>query len=72
MVLNLTMLMSSSGIADLVNERCILQIQDRFQLEKSDEEAGQTFQRLMQESVSAVMPRISEKIHRWKQYWDAS
>lgn len=47
-----------------------LQIQDKFQLDMSDEEAGEALQKLMQESVTALFPRLSEKIHKWKQYWD--
>jgi phosphatidylinositol kinase/protein kinase (PI-3 family) len=68
--LNLLQLMADANIDDIGHERNILQVQERFQLEKGDEEAGQSFQRLMQESISALFPRISEKIHKWKQYWD--
>jgi hypothetical protein len=48
----------------------LFQIQDKFQLEKTDEEAGEALQKLMQESVTALFPRLSERIHKWKQYWD--
>ena len=70
LILNLLSLMADSSIPDLASEKCLLQVQERFQLEKSDEEAGQSFQKLMQESVTALFARLSEKIHKWKQYWD--
>jgi len=70
MILNLISLMADANIPDICNERTLLQIQDRLQLEKNDEEAGQSFQKLMQESVRALIPRLSEQMHKWKQYWD--
>jgi phosphatidylinositol 3-kinase len=70
LILNLIHLMEDANIPDIANERCLLQVQDRFQLELNDEEAGESFQKLMQESVTALFPRLSEKIHKWKQYWD--
>eukprot|EP01114_Cavostelium_apophysatum_P019458 TRINITY_DN6282_c0_g1_i1.p1 TRINITY_DN6282_c0_g1~~TRINITY_DN6282_c0_g1_i1.p1 ORF type:complete len:111 (+),score=21.29 TRINITY_DN6282_c0_g1_i1:223-555(+) len=70
LILNLVSLMVDANIPDIANDRCILQIQDKFQLDKSDEEAADSFQKLMSESVTALFPRLSEKIHKWKQYWD--
>eukprot|EP01116_Phalansterium_solitarium_P005208 TRINITY_DN1661_c3_g1_i1.p2 TRINITY_DN1661_c3_g1~~TRINITY_DN1661_c3_g1_i1.p2 ORF type:complete len:502 (-),score=225.34 TRINITY_DN1661_c3_g1_i1:481-1986(-) len=71
LILNLISLMADANIPDLGSERSILQIQERFQLDKNDEEAGQSFQRLMQESVTALFPKLAEEIHRWKQYWQS-
>ena len=70
LILNLISLMADSSISDIASEKCLLQVQDRFQLEKTDEEAGQSFQKLMTDSVTALFPRLSEKIHKWKQYWE--
>ena len=34
-----------------------------------DEEAARFFQELINDSVSALFPQITETIHRWAQYW---
>jgi len=70
LILNLISLMADANIPDFANDKSLLQIKDRFQLEKNDEEAGESFKKLMTESVTALFPRLSERIHRWKQYWD--
>eukprot|EP01119_Soliformovum_irregulare_P018238 TRINITY_DN554_c0_g1_i3.p1 TRINITY_DN554_c0_g1~~TRINITY_DN554_c0_g1_i3.p1 ORF type:complete len:216 (-),score=83.90 TRINITY_DN554_c0_g1_i3:11-625(-) len=70
LILNLISLMADANIPDIANDRTLLLIQDKFQLEKNDEEAGQALKILMEESVTALIPRVTEKIHRWKQYWD--
>jgi len=70
LILNLISLMVDANIPDIANDKCILQVQDKFQLDKSDEEAADSFQNLMTESITALFPRLSEKIHKWKQYWD--
>jgi hypothetical protein len=74
--------MADSTITDIASEKCLYQVQERFQLDKNDEEAGAAFQKLIQESVTgnlfyylfaellALFPRLSEKIHKWKQYWE--
>lgn len=72
LILNLISLMVDSNIADLANEKCFLQIQSKFQLDKNDEQAGDILKMLMQESVTALFPRLSEKIHKWRQYWDTA
>jgi len=70
LILNLVSLMADANIPDIANDKCLLQIQDKFQLDKNDQEAGESLQKLMQESVTALFPRLSERIHKWKMYWD--
>ena len=45
------------------------QVQEKFKLELSDEEAVQYFQELINDSASALFPQITETIHRYAQYW---
>jgi phosphatidylinositol 3-kinase len=68
--LTLVSLMQDAGIADIANERAIYQMLERFQLEKTDAEAGESFQKLLQESVTALFAKVSDAFHKWKQYWD--
>jgi len=70
LILNLVSLMTDANIQDFANQKALLQIQEKFQLDKNDEEAGRNLQELMQASVTALFPRFTEKIHKWKQYWD--
>jgi len=73
LILNLISLMADSNISDIASEKSLLLIQDKFQLEKTDEEAGVNFQLLMQESVTALFAQLSDKFHnihlKWKSYW---
>jgi len=73
LILNLISLMADSNITDIASEKSLLLIQDKFQLEKTDEEAGVNFQLLMQESVTALFAQLSDKFHnihlKWKGYW---
>jgi len=50
-------------------EKAVQKVQSNFRLELTDAEAVQTFQVLINESVSALFPQITETIHRWAQYW---
>ena len=43
------------------------QVQDKFRLDLSDEEAVQYLQALIDESVSAVFASVVEQIHKWAQ-----
>jgi len=44
-------------------------VQEKLRPDLTDEEAIQVFQALINESVSALFPQITETIHRWSQYW---
>lgn len=43
------------------------QVEERFQLDLTDDEAITFFQNLINESVSAVIPQIAETFHKWAQ-----
>jgi hypothetical protein len=60
--------MEDANIPDIAADpKYMLKVQDKFKLENSDEQAGQAFQLLITESVSALFPQITETIHRWAQ-----
>ena len=44
-----------------------MQVQDKFRLDLSDEEAVQYLQALIDESVNAVIASLAEQIHKWAQ-----
>eukprot|EP01100_Stratorugosa_tubuloviscum_P003480 TRINITY_DN1848_c0_g3_i1.p1 TRINITY_DN1848_c0_g3~~TRINITY_DN1848_c0_g3_i1.p1 ORF type:complete len:812 (+),score=322.00 TRINITY_DN1848_c0_g3_i1:50-2485(+) len=71
LILNLFLLMIDADIPhiSLEGEKSILRIQNNFNLHYTDAEAIQFFQNLINESVSALFPQITEKIHSWAQYW---
>lgn len=47
----------------------LLGVQEKFHMDYDDAQAIELFQSLMQESVSALLPKLYDKIHRWAQYW---
>lgn len=61
--------MVDASIHDLNSEHDVAKLQERFRLDLSDEEAGHFFQQVINESVSALFPQVTETIHRWAQYW---
>lgn len=69
LVLNLLHLMSDAGIQDLSNhptldaEGVIAQVEERFRLELSDEQAETYFIGLINECHSAFMPKLMDKFH---------
>ena len=65
LVLNLLHLMSDAGIEDLSNnpEGVIEKVEERFQLELTDEQAESYFLRIMNESLGAFVPKITDFIH---------
>ena len=46
---------------------CLFQVQDKFRLDLTDEEAVQHLQSLIDESVSAMFAVVVEQIHRMAQ-----
>jgi len=70
LILNMVALMIDADIAHInQGEKSILKVQEKFKLELSDEQANEAFQQLINESVRALAPQVSEAIHRWKKYW---
>jgi len=47
----------------------VLKVTEKLRLDLSNEEAARFFQELINDSVSALFPQITETIHRWAQYW---
>uniref|UniRef100_A0A1B6LQ06 Phosphatidylinositol 3-kinase catalytic subunit type 3 n=1 Tax=Graphocephala atropunctata TaxID=36148 RepID=A0A1B6LQ06_9HEMI len=70
-ILHLFSLMVNANVPDIALEpdKAIKKVQDKLQLEKSDEEAVQLFKSLLDVSVAAVMAVVVEKFHQFAQYW---
>lgn len=66
---SLSQLMVDANVKDIKGEHDILKVTEKFRLDLSDEQAARYFQELINESVSALFPQITETIHRWAQYW---
>ena len=70
LVLNLLHLMSDAGIEDLSNnpsadaEGVIAEVEKRFKLELTDEQAESYFVQLIKESLSALAPRVMDVFHQ--------
>ncbi len=70
LVLNLLHLMSDAGIEDLSNnpsadaEGVIAEVEKRFKLDLSDEQAESYFVQLIKESLSALAPQIMDIFHQ--------
>lgn len=63
--------MADSGLPDLTENpiRTIDKLYERFKMGLGDDEAERYFVELINESVSALMPQLMEKIHVWSIYW---
>ncbi|XP_046659844.1 phosphatidylinositol 3-kinase catalytic subunit type 3-like [Homalodisca vitripennis] len=70
-ILYLFSLMVNANVPDIALEpdKAIKKVQDKLQLEKTDEQAVQFFKNLLDDSVSAVMPVLVEKFHQLAQHW---
>lgn len=75
LILNLFALMSHSTIPDIMVERdtnaAVLKVKEKFCLEMTEEEAIMHFQNLINDSVSAVLPMVIDRLHNLAQYWRA-
>ncbi|KAG0371238.1 Phosphatidylinositol (PI) 3-kinase [Gamsiella multidivaricata] len=71
LILNLFGLMVDANIPDIKAEpdKAVWKVEERFQLDLTDDEAIKFFQNLISESVSALIPQIAETIHGWAQHW---
>ena len=63
------MFVGTGLVADIKGEQDVIKVTDKFRLDLSNEEAAKYFQELINDSVSALFPQITETIHRWAQYW---
>ena len=73
LILNLFALMVDANIPDIRIEpdKAVLKVQERFRLELSEEEAMKFFERLIEDSVSAVLPVVIDRLHGLVQGWRA-
>lgn len=73
LVITLFSFMLRAGIVNghrtLEHSDNLVKIQAKYELDRTEEESIETFQILIQKSVSALMPRLVEDMHSWAQYW---
>ncbi|KAG0258697.1 Phosphatidylinositol (PI) 3-kinase [Actinomortierella ambigua] len=71
LILNLFGLMVDANIPDIKAEpdKAVWKVEERFQLDLTEDEAIKFFQNLINESLSAFMPQLAETIHSWAQHW---
>ena len=73
LILNLFSLMIDADIPNIRSlgpEKSLLKLAEKFSLNLTDEQAVHAFQQLINESVSALFPRLSEIVHEWAKYWN--
>lgn len=70
-MLNLFSLMTDASVPDIALEpdKAVKKVEDNLKLNLSDEEAVQHLQNLLDISLTAIMPMITEQIHKFAQYW---
>ncbi|KAM9947807.1 hypothetical protein ACTFIW_008177 [Dictyostelium discoideum] len=73
LILNLFALMVDASIPSISDdkEKSILKVQEKLQLELTDQEASNSLLQLLNDSVTALFPVIIEMAHKWLQYWKA-
>ncbi|GAM23254.1 hypothetical protein SAMD00019534_064290, partial [Acytostelium subglobosum LB1] len=71
LIINLFALMIDANIPTISEERekSILKVQEKLQLELTDQEASNSLLQLLNDSVSALFPVVVEIVHKWSQYW---
>jgi phosphatidylinositol 3-kinase len=69
LILNLFALMSEANIPDIRIEpdKAVLKVQERFHLEMTEDEAMLSFESLIAESSTAVMPQVIDRLHGFVQ-----
>ncbi|KAF2144312.1 uncharacterized protein K452DRAFT_267601 [Aplosporella prunicola CBS 121167] len=73
LILNLFSLMREANVPDIKIERdkAVWKVQERMCLDMSEEEAIRHFEGLIQDSVTAVMPVVIDRLHGLVQHWRA-
>ncbi|CCH41615.1 Phosphatidylinositol 3-kinase catalytic subunit type 3 [Wickerhamomyces ciferrii] len=73
LILNLFEMMRDSSIPDITIEpdRAVYKVKEKFCLDMSEEEAIIHFQNLINDSVSALLPMVIDRLHSLAQYWRA-
>lgn len=73
LILNLFELMRDSSIPDIAldPDNAVMKVKEKFCLDMSEEEAIIHFQNLINDSVSALLPMVIDRLHSLAQYWRA-
>jgi len=73
LILNLFSLMVDANIPDIKLEpdKAVLKVKERFHLELSEEDAIRTLERIMDDSLSALVPVVIDKLHEIVQHFRA-
>jgi phosphatidylinositol 3-kinase len=73
LILNLFELMRNSSVPDIALEPdiAVMKVKEKFCLDMSEEEAIIHFQNLINDSVSALLPMVIDRLHSLAQYWRA-
>lgn len=71
LILNLFSLMVDANIPDIKIEpdKVVLKVKERFHLEMSEEDAIRYFERLIEDSMSAMIPVVIDKLHGFVQHF---
>jgi phosphatidylinositol 3-kinase len=71
LILNLFALMSEANIPDIRIEpdKAVQKVQDRFLLDKTDQEAVKDFEVQIESSLNAMMPVVIDRMHAVTQRW---
>ncbi|CAI5757450.1 unnamed protein product [Candida verbasci] len=73
LILNLFQLMIDANIPDIKFEssRVVEKVEEKFNLQMTEEEAILHFQNLINDSVNAFLPVVIDRLHSLAQYWRA-
>jgi len=73
LILNLFSLMVDANIPDIKLEpdKAVLKVKERFHLELSEEDAIRSLEKIMEDSVNALVPVMIDRIHGVMQAWRA-
>ncbi|KAK9448492.1 kinase-like domain-containing protein [Limtongia smithiae] len=73
LILNLFALMVDANIPDIKidPDKAVFKVKEKFCLDMSEEEAIVHFQALINDSVSAFLPMVIDRLHNFAQYWRA-
>lgn len=73
LILNLFSLMVDANIPDirLEPDKAVLKVRERFHLEMNEEDALRYFERVIEDTQTALAPVVLDKIHEWAQAFRA-
>lgn len=68
LIITMFQIMIDSGIKDITQE-ALEKMYDKFLMDENDEVAEKHFLEIIDKSIEALLPDISDKIHKWVAYW---